>query len=176
MTDALVRHADHPITLERDGVLTEITLADGVTLSATGCVIDHELTIEEFCSALQNVQTMANASLWGLGDLLLYGEARGDYGEMYSQALDATKKSYATLTQSVRVAKAYPPPERVAAVSWSHHREAAGIKDPAVRSELLYQAAREGWSRETLRERVQELKGDLPAPALTTCPQCGHAW
>jgi len=165
MTDALVRHADHAITL-----------AEGVVLTDSGCAIDHDISIEVFCSALQNVQALANATMWALGDLLLYGEARGDYGEMYTQALDATKKSYATLTQAVRISKAYPQPERVAAVSWSHHREAAGIKDPAVRSELLYQAAQEGWSRETLRERVQELKGDLPAPALTTCPQCGHAW
>jgi len=153
-----------------------LTLADGVVLTDTGATIRDDLSIEEFCSALQNVQSLANATMWALGDLLLYSETRGTYGEMYSQAMDVTRKSYATLTQAVRMAKAYPQPERVSAISWSHHREAASIKDPQERATLLHRAADQGWSREDLRAHVQELKGEVPTPALTTCPQCGHAW
>ena len=48
MTDALVRHADHAITL-----------AEGVVLTDSGCAIDHDISIEVFCSALQNVQALA---------------------------------------------------------------------------------------------------------------------
>jgi len=151
-----------------------VHLTDGIQITPTGALIDPTITFDEFCLGLQNCQQVANGALWTLGDLLLYGEQRGEWSEMYSQALDVTQKSYATLTQAVRLSKAYAPDERVASVSWSHHREALVEKDPDARHALLHRAAAEGLSREAVRALVV---GDPPLrPFAHTCPKCGHEW
>jgi hypothetical protein len=172
MTDQSVALTPRPqTTLDMVGT---VSLTDGIQMTHTGALIDPTITFDEFCHGLQNCQQVANGALWALGDLLLYGESRGEWGEMYAQAVDLTKKSYTTLTQAVRLSKAYPPADRVAAVSWSHHREALVEKDPEARHALLHRAAAEGLSREAVRSLVV---GDPPAPAPShTCPQCGHQW
>jgi hypothetical protein len=167
-TDTLML-ADAPMEAGRP-----IRIAPGVQMTHVGAVINPTLDFENFCHALQNCQQIANGALWTLGDLLLYGESRGDWGEMYTQAVDVTKKSYATLSQAVRLSKAYPTDQRVPSVSWSHHREALAVKDPAERHALLLRASSEGFSRETVRAIAV---GDSPTPPPAhTCPQCGHQW
>jgi hypothetical protein len=155
-------------------VTQAISLAPGVQMTPTGAIISEDVTLEGFCQALQNCQTLANASLWALGDLLLYGEARGDWGEMYTQAIDLTRKSYTTLTHAVHLSKRYPPEDRIHELSWTHHREAAKIPDHDERQAVLRQAVEQQWTREQLRDHI---RGDQPAPPLrTTCPQCGYVW
>jgi hypothetical protein len=151
-----------------------LRLTQGILMTPTGAVIDEDITIDEFCDGLKNCQALANSSMWTLGDLLVYGESRGEWGEMYTQALDLTQKSYSTLTQAMHISKQYPMEERNADVSWSHHREAASIKNRDERQAVLKQAAGEGWTREQVREHV---KGAVPQTHnVTTCPQCGHEW
>ena len=52
----------------------EMEIAGGVTLTRMGAVIAKNITIDEFCHGLQNCQKLANASMWAIGDLLVYGE------------------------------------------------------------------------------------------------------
>ena len=112
--------------------------------------------------------------MWALGDLLHYGDQRGDWGEMYTQALEVTQKSYSTLTKAAWVSRTYPPDQRVHSVSWSHHREAISEKDPVARHALLLRASVEGLSREAVRELA--IGERPPTPPSHTCPQCGHQW
>jgi len=172
MTDALT-----PTLLTDSGPLVPIAVpvGDHLTLTDVGLIINGPVTFDDFCNGLKKCQLVANGALWTLGDLLVYGESRGEWGEMYSQAIDLTKKSYSTLTQAVHLSKRYPHIERVAAVSWSHHREAAQITDPKERRQLLERAGAEGWSREQVRDHVRGTD-TTPAAPLRTCPQCGHQW
>jgi hypothetical protein len=151
-----------------------LRLTAGILMTSTGAVISEDITIEEFCDGLKNCQALANSSMWTLGDLLAYGESRGEWGEMYTQALDLTQKSYSTLTQAMHISKQYPMEERNADVSWSHHREAASIKNRDERQSVLRQAADEGWTREQVREHVKG--SSVASKKVTTCPQCGHEW
>jgi hypothetical protein len=169
MTDALIPTNSGPLAP------IAVPVGTSLTLTESGLVISGDLTFDDFCNGLKQCQGIANGALWTLGDLLVYGESRGEWGEMYSQALDLTKKSYSTLTQAVHLSKRYPRTERVAAVSWSHHREAATIADPQERRQLLERAGAEGWSREQVRDHVRGTDTDS-APPLRTCPQCGHKW
>ena len=151
-----------------------LRLTAGILMTPTGAVISEDITLDEFCDGLKNCQSIANSSMWTLGDLLAYGDSRGDWGEMYTQALDLTQKSYSTLTQAMHISKQYPIEERNADVSWSHHREAAPIKNRDERQSVLRQAADEGWTREQVREHVKG--SSTPTKKVTTCPQCGHEW
>ena len=154
-------------------VTQAISLAPGIQMTPTGAIISDDITLDEFCTGLQNCQTLANASMWAIGDLLAYGEMRGDWGEMYTQALDLTQKSYATLTSAVWMSKSYPIAERRDDLSWSHLRAAAPIKNTDERHALLQEAAREGWTREDVAQAV----APSPRPTkTTTCPKCGHEW
>ena len=149
-----------------------IQLAHGIYATRTGAMINENITLEDFCTGLSNCQALANAATWALGDLLVYGENRNEWGETYTQALDLTQKSYSTLTNAVYVSNAYPPEERVDGLSWSHHREIASVKNPDERRALLTQAANEGWSREQLRDAAKGARA--PGKKVTTCPKCGH--
>ena len=151
-----------------------LPIGNDIYMTPTGAIIDQDVSFDDFCIGLQNCQKVANGAMWTLGDLLVYGEGRGEWGHMYTQALDLTKKSYSTLTAAVRLSKAYPIEERVEDVSWSHHREALAEKDPALRRDILVQAADAGLSREGVRALIS---GETPpTPATKTCPKCGHEW
>ena len=84
-----------------------IALSRSVTLTTTGASISDTITIYDFLDAVKNANTLTTASLWALGDLLYYGEQRTDWGEAYTQALDLSGRSEWTLSQAVRISKAY---------------------------------------------------------------------
>ena len=151
-----------------------LRLSDDVTLTPIGAHISDTITIESFIQAVQNANTLTTASLWALGDLIFYGEHRADWGETYTQAIDLSSRSEWTLSQSVRLAKAYPATERVLGVSWSHHRDALHLTDPDARKQMLETAAAQSLSRE-------EMKGIMglstqPRKHDRCCPKCGHQW
>jgi hypothetical protein len=163
MTDALVPHR-------------EVVLAPGVVLTPTGAMISDDVSLENWGRALKACQSVANATAWALGDLLVFADDHPGFGERYSQYLDLTGKSYSTLTKAIYLSRQFPPAERVEGVSWSHHAEAAAIKDKQERHTLLHQAKEEGWTREQMREsRTPPVIIDTPVHDHT-CPKCGHQW
>lgn len=166
MTELLAPH-DHAYT----------NLAPGVALTETGAVIAPNISLDAWGGALQTCQAVANASAWALGDLLVFADDHGGWGEAASQYLDLTEKSFSTLQKAIYLARQYPPAERLPGLSWSHHAEVAAIKDPDERTALLLRARDEGWSREHLRAYRTETRGTIgkPRPAQT-CPACGHQW
>jgi hypothetical protein len=154
-----------------------LSVAEGVTVGPLGAVIEEGLSFEAFDEALRNCHRLATGSLWAIGDLIYYAESRSDWGESYTQAINLTQRSYWTLSQAVRLSKAYPPEERVEDISWSHHRDVAAIKDPRERRQLLEDAVKHNWSREELRAQRTQFEGEPLVNVLTTtCPKCGHRW
>jgi len=149
-----------------------VALSQGIYLTPSGAIINDSVTLDEFAAGLARCQVLANATMWCIGDLLYYGEQRSDWGESYTQAVEVTGKSVQTLMQAVRVSKAYPSDERNTAVSWSHHREALTLEDPAARTAALERAATEGLSAMALRA---QLKPERIPPAVV-CPRCDYEW
>jgi len=165
MTDALVQRS-HSITLSR-----------GISLTETGAVIDDGVSLDAWGEALQQCQSLANASIWALGDLLVYAQNHAEWGETYTQFLELTGKSYSTLTKASYLSRQYASTDRVEGLSWSHHMEAASIKDPNERRELLLQARSEGWTREQIRShQVDDATPKLLHEPFHKCPSCGHRW
>lgn len=125
-------------------------------LTLTALTISAPMRFEEWEEILHRLMIMNECSGWWLGDALLYGEST--YGEKYSQAVEVTGKSYQTLANYVFVCRAIPQEERREDLTFSHHAEVAGIKDPLDRALWLAKAASEDWSVSALRRARQEAR------------------
>lgn len=147
----------------------------------TGLVQHRDPTIEEWLEAVQRLEDAQRAIRWNLGDLLILGEHR--WGEMYAQALEATTYSYHTLTQYVRVCRAFPIERRRADVLWTHYQKLASLPEPQQESLLDQIESGEIFTTAQTAERVKEERdnGHKPADELAEpepaaiyppCPIC----
>jgi hypothetical protein len=93
-----------------------------------GLAISDQLTFEEWQAAGETLKRMEGAIQWWVGDWLVYGECK--WGEMYSQALDATSKAYQTLANYKYVAEKFQFSRRRENLTWGHHEAVAGLDNP----------------------------------------------
>jgi hypothetical protein len=140
-----------------------------------GIVLPPDLTYDQWADALRNAEWIERASPWWLCDLLEYGKR---FGEDASQAYptfeeDATGARQAKLKQAAWMAEKFPPQERVAGLSYTHHRAVAEL-EPDDRRALLREAVEEGLSTRELITRVTERQAAirLDATAGTSEPVC----
>lgn len=156
---------------------------------------DYERIGQRFGQILTGVR-------WSVGDWILYGEGQEYYD--YARAQELTGLSYDSLSQSRRVAAAFPPDARVEHLSWSHHRAALGLP-VGERQAALERAHAHNWTAAMLLEFVVERRrvaaagvamAHVAAPqrephrpkggfgrwrenrvrTTRTCPKCGHSW
>ena len=76
-------------------------------LTRTGLEVTGTPSFDEWQACGQTLFGLSNASLWAIGDWIVYGEGRGDWGEMYTQAIDATQKSYQTVKAAAWAAEKF---------------------------------------------------------------------
>src|SRR5215471_18512107 len=122
-------------------------------LTQTGLLLPANLPFEKWQSVLERLQGMEFSVMWWLGDCLRYGERA--YGEKYAQALDATDYAYQTIADAKWVAGRFEISRRRENLTWSHHREVAGIEDDAEQDAFLDAAETGGWSKKRLRSEVR---------------------
>jgi hypothetical protein len=133
-------------------------------LTQTGLLLPANLPFEKWQSVLERLQGMEFSVMWWLGDCLRYGERA--YGEKYAQALDATDYAYQTIADAKWVAGRFEISRRRENLTWSHHREVAGIQDDAEQD--ARNAARRGSvnGSRTASANTEPLQGSpLPLPA-----------
>lgn len=144
---------------------------EGFTLTSLGLQADSSPTLEEWQRA-GDILARGNGTLqWAIGDWLLYGEERRDWGDGYKDAIVRFGRKYQTLLNLKSVAKAFPFSRRRENLSWAHHAEVVGLSlEDQVR--LLDEAGpHEGQekprlTRSELRERVKQIEeaDDAPIP------------
>ena len=169
MTDALAPQAD--------------ILTDTFPLKFTLCglMAQRAPTIEEWLEGMHRLQDAQKAIRWNLGDMLILGEHA--WGEMYAQALECTEYSYHTLTQYVRVCRAFPIERRRPDVNWTHYQKLAALPEPQQESLLDEIESGEIFTTAQTTERVKEERdndhkpaGEIPEPApevvYPPCPIC----
>jgi hypothetical protein len=110
-----------------------------------------ELSFEEWREAGRKLGQIARATQWWIGDWLNYGA--NAYGEKYVQAVEETGYEVQTLMDFAWVAGKIEISRRREILSWSHHKEVAGL-EPDGQDAALDRAAEEGWSRQQLRSVV----------------------
>lgn len=154
------------------------------TLTPTGWTPpEGGLSFEQWMDTGETLNRIGKAVKFARGDWLDYGEGRGDWGEMYSQAMDQTSMSYDTLTQERWVSSKVNFVTRDKNLSWSHHREVAPLETPEEQSKFLTMAKDNAWDRGALREAVREYRGggekDVKRleDGREPCPHCsGTGW
>lgn len=123
--------------------------------SRCGLELPENLDFDDWQNIGLKLATIQRATLWWWGDWLNYGERR--YGEMYSQALDASEYEPQSLRAAKYVASRIELLSRLNNLSWSHHYEVAKF-EPDLQDKWLRQAAEHGWSRKELRQQIKEYK------------------
>ena len=166
------RRSASPSSLEATS--RSMQLSPSFTLVPTGLQVVGLPSLEEWTHVGQDLFRLANTSTWAIGDWLVHGEGRGDWGEMYAQAIDLTQKSYDTLVQCARVSKAFEPVARYRNLSWSHHQAVVSL-EPDERGAILQHAEGQQWTRDDVCEHVRSLRATPTAPRHA-CPKCGWRW
>lgn len=132
----------------------DITIGS-MTLSATGIVFDGEVSFDDWQAAGALIERAHGGVQWWIGDWLLYGEGRPEWGDKYEAAIQAFDKEYQTLAQYKWLAKAFDFSRRREKLSFKHHMEVAALESP-VADELLDQAESGDWSSATLRKQAAD--------------------
>lgn len=136
-------------------------------LSKTAFVIPDGLAFDEWAEMGHPLIVMAQASMWWIGDWLHYGER--NYGETYTQAVEATGYNIKTLQNAMWVADRFPPEERREELSFSHHRAVASLES-SPRGELLQRAVDDRMSEGELIGRVKAIKAAKKSPSGASRP------
>ena len=136
-------------------------------VTATSLVLPENLSLEQWLAVGEQLKISERSLMWWIGDWLYFGERK--YGEMYSQAFEATGLSEETCRKAWQVAKRFENGRRLPNLTWGHHLEVAFLPVDQ-QDELLCRAVREGLSTRELRAEVSRIRNVIAAPASdTTC-------
>ena len=140
------------------------------TARRVGLQLPEDLSFEEWSGIGSTLQSVEGSIQWWIGDWLNFGERR--YGEMYTQAMDATERSYQALADAKWIAGEFEFSCRHENLSWTHHRESASLPHEE-RADVLSIAENEGWSVRDVRAEVNRRKSaksiGAPAPNEDCC-------
>lgn len=132
---------------------------------ANSIFLTSEPTEEQWRDATVWAQRVEKASPFWVADLIAYGEQKHEWGETYSQAIEATGKAAGTLMNQVYVAKAVPPDRRLPGSTMSHCQEVASL-EPAEQVAWLQKAADEDLSAKELRQAIKVSKAQAAGQTL----------
>ena len=178
-------------------VATAPIVEKGYKVIADGLIVTRALSFEEWKALGTTLTEVLNRTTWAIGDWLVYGSGRGDFGEYYQEAQRITHRSYDVLSQASRVSKAFPIDARSFALPWSHYREVLRL-EAGDRVMALRAAQQNGWTRDALADFINGRESTPasqrptqrpirsndsyrgwqrnPKHNVTQCPQCGHTW
>lgn len=145
-------------TKERKSMSDELvyigSIPDAVSVTDVGLQFNHDIEYDQWLRLMATLQQLTTAFQFAIGDALNYGQKR--YGEKYAQAMDATGCAYQSLANWSWVASHVPINNRVAGLSWTHHRLIAHIGTEQQKQLLESAKAR----NVSVTEFERELKGE----------------
>lgn len=116
-------------------------------------VMHEALSYDEYLTIGKVLQFAERNIHWWIGDWIKFGEAKAEWGEMYTQALELTPYSLSTLQNDVWVAKRFPKGSRRWELSFRHYSDIAGLygSDPENAAKILDEAVEKNWTTQELR-------------------------
>ncbi len=123
------------------------------SLARTGVKIEGTPSFEEWQQAYAFVERAEQSVMWWIGDLLNYGETH--YGEVYTQAMDATGLKYQAVADAKWVAGAIEFSSRDENVGFYHHKAVAPFP-PGEQKKWLAKAVKGKLSVADLRAAIRE--------------------
>jgi len=130
------------------------SIPDAVSVTDVGLEFRKDIEYDQWLTLMATLQQLSTAFQFAIGDALNYGQKR--YGEKYAQAMDATGCAYQSLANWSWVASHVPLDNRVAGLSWTHHRLVAHL-GTSEQKNVLESAKSRGIS---VTEFERELKGE----------------
>lgn len=138
-------------------------------LTGTGATATGDPTYEQWRAAMDWTQQVVKASPFWIGDLVNIGEHR--YGEMYSQALDATAYCYGTLANMAYVCSRVDIYRRRELLSFSHHQVVAPLP-PEQQTAWLEKALARSLTVQELRLQIKAATSPQNGPELWVDVEC----
>jgi len=130
------------------------SIPDAVNVTDVGLEFRRDIEYDQWLTLMSTLQQLSTAFQFAIGDALNYGQKR--YGEKYAQAMDATGCAYQSLANWSWVATNVPIDNRIAGLSWTHHRLVAHVGTSE--QKLILESAKSRGLSVTDFER--ELKGE----------------
>lgn len=128
--------------------------ASKFVLSPSQLALTGPATIEEWEALgvkLCNLQRSVN---WWVGDMLVMGEA--NHGDDIYQAFDPTM-SLQNVERCAKVCREFPPSERNATLSFTHHQILVGLPR-SIQKAMLGRAEAEQWDTDQMRRAVRDIR------------------
>ena len=119
--------------------------------------VGYDVNFSSWRHTFEQIWRFQSALPWWLGDILSYGE--GAYGEDYAAVIPEGTRAAESLRVYKWVAEAIAPEDRVAELSWTHHRLVAGMI-PAMQVEWLKRALEGDWSTQQLKAEIDGVNAD----------------
>jgi hypothetical protein len=143
-----------------------------------GMRFSRGLRFEQWVAIGRRVADRADASLWWLGDWLVFGSRM--YGPRYERGIQLTGLDYQTLRNYAMVARRFELSRRRDTLSFHHHAEVCALTSDQ-QDRWLDRAEAEGWSRNELRRRLRvdrETKASSASTAVrvTVDPDTEARW
>ena len=133
--------------------VTNAIQLEGFKFKSMELVIEGEHKIEKWLELGTLLTGMESSLNWWIGDWLVFGEHT--YGQKYSQAESVTKHRQDYLKACHFVSHKVPSQNRMQGLSWSHHREVAGLSVPE-QKKWLNQALENEWTVSELRINMRK--------------------
>ena len=130
------------------------SIPDAVNVTDVGLEFRRDIEYDQWLTLMATLQQLSTAFQFAIGDALNYGQKR--YGEKYAQAMDATGCAYQSLANWSWVATNVPIDNRIAGLSWTHHRLVAHV-GTSEQKLILESAKSRGLS---VTDFEKELKGE----------------
>lgn len=153
--------------IEADGGILTKAEAVYVTASPTSLNFSEETPYSVWKDLIERLIATEKRIHWYIADAINFGERK--YGEMYSQALEATGWSYQVLANVTWVGRQIESSRRREDVPFWDQREVATLP-PTEADAILDQYKEEGWNQRELREKVKEKKTELAVAAALAQP------
>lgn len=160
---AAVAAVESPTPEPRRPVGRRQGLAAIVRTTRCGLRIDPRTPFEVWSAMGARIAGHAKTTSWWLGDWVAFGERR--YGERYRLAIDATGLDYQTLRNYAVVARRFRMSRRRDDLSLQHHAEVCALPDD-LQDQWLELAAANHWSKQELRRRLREARGECAGTGL----------
>lgn len=120
-----------------------------------GLTMAEETPIEEHLAVLDYTTSLSDHVGFMIGDVLNNGAVK--WGEKYKEALDRTNRKLSTLKGYAEASRRIPIDKRVAALSFSHHREVLRLPDEKM-EKLLTDLEKESEKKDGKIPQVRELR------------------
>ena len=121
----------------------------GMKLTPTGIIFNGKVTAANWAKAGEQLARYEGGLNWWIGDWLLYGEGKPEWGDKYEKAVELFGRELQALKDTKSVSKNVQLSLRNDNLSWNHHKAVSPLT-PAKQKSWLKRYESKDWSARKL--------------------------